>query len=76
MKREVVLQELLDLLSRHGDLTSAELLAIAANMIGKMIALQDRRTMTSERALRIVSDNIKIGNYEARQLLAASKGSA
>ncbi len=51
-------------------------LAIAANMVGKLIAMQDQRTMTSEIALQTVIENLTAGNEEATAELQNSKGSA
>lgn len=76
-EHEVAYQDLCTLVSRHADkLSSAELLAIAANMLGKLIAMQDQRTMTSERAMAIVTRNIELGNRQVLQTLHATKGSA
>lgn len=62
-EHEVAYQDLASLLSKHADkLTSEELLAVGANMLGKLIALQDQRTMTKERAMKIVCANIEMGN--------------
>lgn len=38
------------------------LLAIAAHAVGQLIALQDKRTMTGEKAMQIVLENIHAGN--------------
>ena len=69
-EHEVVYQDLVKLLRRHAHkVSSAELLAIGANMLGKIIALQDQRTMSREDALRIVADNIEFGNFQVLDLL-------
>lgn len=75
---EVAFQDLCGLVSRHADRLSAlELLAVASNMIGKLlIALQDQRTITSEAAMNIVMRNIEIGNQQAFAELLETKGSA
>ena len=58
--------DLCALVGRHADkVTAVEMLAIAANMIGKLIAIQDRTTMTPARAMEIVMANIEGGNREA-----------
>lgn len=62
-EHEVAYQELVALSLKHADkLTPLELLAIAANMVGKMIAMQDQRTMTPSMAIEIVFQNIQHGN--------------
>ncbi len=45
-EHEVAYQDLCALMTKHAvGMTSAELLAVAGNMVGKLIALQDQRTM-------------------------------
>lgn len=62
-EHEVAYQDLADLLRKHAyKLSSEELLAVASNMLGKLIALQDQRTMTKDRAMKIVCANIEMGN--------------
>jgi hypothetical protein len=57
--------DLITLLGRYGDrLTSEEMLALSAHLVGQLIALQDQRTMTKERAMQIVGRNIEQGNQE------------
>jgi len=76
-EHEVVYQEMAALMGRHGDAVSAEeMLAIGANMVGKLMALQDQRTMTRERALEIVIQNIEAGNQQAVDGLMQSRGRA
>ena len=59
-------EDLCALIGRHADqVTGVEMLAIAANMVGKLIAIQDRATMTPARAMEIVMANIEGGNREA-----------
>lgn len=69
-------QDLIDLLRRHaGHLPAEEMLAVAANAVGKIIAMQDQRTMTRERALQIVGKNIEAGNAQALEQVSNTKGS-
>lgn len=76
-EHEVAYQELAALLHRHAErLSGLELLAIVANMIGKMVAMQDQRTVTPEMAMEIVARNIEVGNQQVIDLLAKSEGSA
>lgn len=54
-----------------------ELLAIAAHLVGQLIAMQDQRTMTPAQAMALVSSNLEAGNAEMlEQLQAISAGSA
>jgi hypothetical protein len=76
-EHEIVYQDLLKLLSRHADkVSAAETLAIAANMLGKLIAMQDQRTMTREKAIKLIVQNIEAGNQQVIEELANNKGSA
>lgn len=75
---QIAFQEIVALVKKHaGHLQAQEMLAIAANMVGKIIALQDQRTMTPAMAMEIVARNIEIGNEQARaELLGKQAGSA
>ena len=74
---EVAYQDLCALMQRHAaELTALELLAIAANMVGKLVAMQDQRTTTPEIAMETVAVNIKMGNEEVLEQLAQSEGTA
>lgn len=76
-EHEVAYQDLVALINRHaGKVSAAELLAIAANMIGKLVALQDQRQMTPEMAMQIVSQNLELGNRQVLEQLNRSKGNA
>lgn len=76
-EHEVAYQDLIALLNKHaGSLPASEMLAIAANMLGKLIALQDQRTMTRERALEIIMKNIEEGNSQVIDNVTNTKGNA
>lgn len=76
-EHEVLYQDLAKLLGRHGDkVTAEEMLAIGANMLGKLLAYQDQRTMTRDRGLEIIIKNIEFGNQQAVAELMKSKGRA
>ena len=78
-EHEVAYQDLYRLLKERtcaNDLTSREVLAIAANMVGKLVAMQDQRTTTPELALEIVARNIEQGNAEALDVMNQLGGSA
>jgi hypothetical protein len=65
-EHEVAYQELVALVGRYADqMTAVELLAVASNMVGKLIAVQDARSMTSDDAMWIVIANIEIGYQQA-----------
>jgi hypothetical protein len=76
-EHEVLYQELAALVNKYADkISRAEILAVAANMVGKIIALQDQRTMTREMALEIVIKNVEAGNQQIMEHVSNSKGSA
>lgn len=58
-------------------LTSEEVLALLAYMVGTTIALQDQRTITPEMAMDLVIANLTAGNKHAvDDLLNKTAGSA
>lgn len=74
---EAFYQDLVHLIHKHDKTNTAEaMLAIASNIVGKLIAQQDQRTMTTQRAMQIVMDNIEMGNAQLVAEVANSKGSA
>lgn len=67
-KHEIAYQELCAILKKLADehsLSSTELLAIASNMVGKMIAMQDQRKYTSSQIMDMVARNVELGNQQA-----------
>ncbi len=71
---EIVYQDIMTLLYKHSDkVTGLELLAIASNIVGKLVALQDHRFVTKEKALAIVSENLQNGNKQMIEDLMSSK---
>lgn len=75
-EHEVAYQEVVALLRRHQKLSAIELVAIAANLLGKLIALQDQRAITPDEVMRIVEHNIEIGNEQALAELQRTEGNA
>jgi hypothetical protein len=70
-EHEVAYQDLCKLVSKHADkLTSLELLAVAANMLGKLVAMQDQRSVTPAMAMEIVAKNVEHGNQTVLDRLA------
>lgn len=78
LEHEVAYADICRLVSTHAKSVSAlELLAIASNMVGKMVAMQDQRSVTQAIAMEIVAKNIEAGNEQVlAQLASASVGSA
>jgi hypothetical protein len=56
--------------------TPERVLAIAAQVVGQVIALQDQRTMTNERVWQIVLANIEAGNQGVIDRIHNTKGNA
>jgi hypothetical protein len=76
-EHEVAYQDLCALVNKHADKLSAiELLAVAANMLGKLIAMQDQRIISAEQAMEVVARNIESGNQQIVAQLSQTKGPA
>jgi len=76
-EHEVAYQDLCQLVSKHADeMTPLELLAVASNMLGKLVALQDQRVTTPAKAMEVVIQNIEHGNKQALDQLMPSEGRA
>jgi hypothetical protein len=74
---EAAYQDIVDLLKKHAaDLEALEMLAVASNLVGKLIAMQDQREVTPAMALQVVSHNIELGNQQAMAQVQETKGSA
>ena len=50
------------LLRKFEHLDAMQLLAIASQLVGNLIALQDQTKVTSDMALEVVFQNVEIGN--------------
>jgi hypothetical protein len=76
-EHEVTYRELTELLNRHASkLTPLEILAVAANMLGKLVAMQDQRSTDLEEVREIMVANIEEGNRQVMANLEDTKGSA
>jgi hypothetical protein len=75
-EHEITFQKLTALIKEQTDkgISSEELLAIAANMLGKILALQNQRTMTRDRAMAIITRNLELGNQQVVDELAKTGG--
>lgn len=64
-KHQSFVDELKEVLKKHGqELSGLELLAITSHLVGTVIALQDKFTVTPMQAMDIVRRNIELGNAE------------
>lgn len=65
------------LIKRHLDPDTPErVMAIAAMIVGQVIALQDQRMMTRAMVMDLVVANIEVGNQAVIALLQNTKGTA
>ena len=63
------------LLKKHAGHLSAEvMLALSSHLVGQIIAMQDQKTMTKDRALQIVMRNMEVGNSEVLDKLTEGQG--
>lgn len=73
-EHEVAFEDIIKLCRKHADkLSKVELLAVAANMVGKLLALQDQTKITPDQGLNLISKNIEQGNREAIKVLLNTK---
>ena len=76
-KHQQIYKELTELIMRHEPESNAkEVLALAANLVGKLVAMQDQTRMTSQEALQIVTLNMETGNQEALSVIEHTQGNA
>lgn len=76
-EHEAFYQDLAALLKKHaGHLSALEMLAVASNAVGKIVAMQDQRKTTPEQAMEVVARNIEHGNQQTIAELMKSVGSA
>lgn len=69
-------RDLNKLLKEHASRLPADhMLAIGAQVVGMLVALQDQRKHTPEMVMSIVVENVKEGNKVMVSNLMASKGS-
>lgn len=63
-------------IGRHTHLSAMQMLAVASQFVGNLIALQDQQKVTATMALDLVEQNIQIGNAGAIEDLLNTRGSA
>lgn len=70
-------RDLLALFDKYaGKLPADVMLALSASATGAIIAMQDQRTMTNDRAMQIVMMNIVSGNEHVVDQVMKPKGNA
>lgn len=70
------LGDLKQALANNVNLRGEEMLAIASIFLGQLIAAQDQKTMTPQRAMAIVTRNIEAGNQQAIIDMQRPRGTA
>jgi phosphoribosylanthranilate isomerase len=66
-------RELMALFAKYcGESPAEALLAIASYTVGQIVAMQDQRQMTPDKAMAIVSMNIQTGNNDCVLAVAAA----
>lgn len=63
-------------LAKHQHLSAMQMLALASQFVGNLIALQDQRKVTPAMAMEMVAKNIEIGNQVAVEGVMGSRGTA
>lgn len=64
------------LLAKYRDVSPIEILAVASQVVGMIIAYQDQQTTSVEKAMATVLANIEIGNQTSIEGLWQTEGSA
>lgn len=76
-EHEIAYQDICALVNKHAaKLSAIEILAIAANMVGKIVAMQDQRKVTPAMAMEVVAKNLELGNAQVIEELAKAPGRA
>ncbi len=64
-------------LKKHDHLDPIHMLAMASNLVGQLIAMQDQRKYSIDNIWAIVGANIEIGNHDAlHTIFGETKGTA
>lgn len=59
------MEDLKAALAKHTNLSGVEMLAVASQFVGNLVALQDQTRYSASRVMEIVANNIEIGNAVA-----------
>src|SRR3546814_20280488 len=63
-------------LARYRHLSAAELLAVASQLVGNLIALQDQTRHSADVVMELVARNIELGNRADRKSVVEGKSGA
>jgi uncharacterized protein YejL (UPF0352 family) len=61
---EAFFKDMVEVLRKYG-LPAQEMLAIVSNLVGRLIANQDCRIYSRQDVMKVVGDNIELGNQQA-----------
>lgn len=64
-EHQALYADLMVALKKHEGLPALELLAVTANLVGKLLAMQDQRKYSVDALLAMIMRNIEQGNVEA-----------
>lgn len=65
--------DMIAVLKKHaGDLDATDMLALAAHLVGQLVAMQDQRKYTPPIIMEMVGENIEQGNREAMAEVAGN----
>lgn len=59
------MEDLKAALAKHTNLSGVEMLAVASQFVGNLVALQDQTRYSASKVMEIVANNIEIGNAVA-----------
>jgi len=62
--------------AKYPDMSEQEVLAMAAQVVGMLVAMQNQFKMTPDEAMTLVARNIEIGNRVVIDNLSQSKGNS
>lgn len=75
-KHAALYQEILAVIRKH-DLRPVEILALCANMTGKVLAMQDQTAGSVDYYLKVVTTNLELGNQQMiAEVLGKTAGNA
>lgn len=72
-KHEALYQEVLAVVRKY-DLPNVEILAVFANMTGKVLAMQDQTVGDANFYMKIVAKNLELGNKQVLEALFGEVG--
>lgn len=57
--------DMLKVLKKHQHMDPQAMLAVASNLVGQLIAMQDQRKLSPDAVMEVVQSNIELGNAAA-----------